>query len=227
MFSGTTWVMDDPDFECWKVAEEPPETIIDARLEGTDPPYWKTVTLNYTCDDGYLSTEGEKRTSVTYNGTAWEMENPGFTCWKVASEPPRNITDAALEGPDPPYWKTVTLNYTCIDGYLSAEGEKWTNVTFDGTSWVLSDPDFACLIACPAPPAPEAYVRRNYTGKGIDGDIAVYVCAGMFDCGNDTIEVTCSTGNWSLDVLPECGKEGEIGKRGEIGEIEMGDNEVK
>lgn len=64
----------------------------------------------------------------------------------VASEPPQNITDATLEGPDPPYWKTVTLNYTCIDGYLTADGTKWTNVTFDGTSWILSDPDFACLI---------------------------------------------------------------------------------
>ncbi|XP_070001276.1 sushi, von Willebrand factor type A, EGF and pentraxin domain-containing protein 1 [Penaeus vannamei] len=218
MFTGTTWVMKDPDFACWKVADEPPETITDAMLEGPDPPYWKTVSLNYTCNDGYLSTEGEKWTSVTFNGTAWETDNPEFTCWKVASEPPQNITDATLEGPDPPYWKTVTLNYTCIDGYLTADGTKWTNVTFDGTSWILSDPDFACLIACPSPPAPEAYVRRNYTGKGVDGDTALYVCAGMFDSGNDTVEISCSSGNWSLDVLPECGKGEEIGELGEIGE---------
>lgn len=72
--------------------------------------------------------------------------------------------------------------------------------------------------ACPSPPAPEAYVRRNYTGKGVDGDTALYVCAGMFDSGNDTVEISCSSGNWSLDVLPECGKGEEIGELGEIGE---------
>lgn len=64
------------------MADEPPETITDAMLEGPDPPYWKTVSLNYTCNDGYLSTEGEKWTSVTFNGTAWETDNPEFTCWK-------------------------------------------------------------------------------------------------------------------------------------------------
>lgn len=62
----------------------------------------------------------------------------------MAEGPPENITDATLEGPEAPYWKTVTLNFTCHEGYLTTGGEKWTNVTFNGTDWVLGDHDFAC-----------------------------------------------------------------------------------
>lgn len=62
----------------------------------------------------------------------------------MAEGSPDNITDATLKGPDPPYWKTVTLSYTCNEGYLTTEGEEWTNVTFNGTAWVLGDEDFAC-----------------------------------------------------------------------------------
>ncbi|XP_042868729.1 uncharacterized protein LOC122251073 [Penaeus japonicus] len=212
-FNGSTWLLDDPDFECWKVADDPPEVISNATLGGPDPPYWKTVTLNYTCDDGFLTSLGARQTLVTFNGTAWEMDDPEFACWKVATKPPENITGASLEGPDPPYWKTTTLNYTCFNGFLTADGEDQTSVTFNGTDWVLDDPDFVCLMVCPPPPAPLAYVRRNYTGKGIDGDVATYVCAGAFDNGNDTVDITCTAGNWSMDVLPECGKEGERSSR--------------
>ncbi|XP_047480184.1 uncharacterized protein LOC125032844 [Penaeus chinensis] len=197
------WTQPDEEILLCRIrADEPPENITGASLEGPDPPHWKDTLLNYTCNDGWLTTLGEKQTTVMFNGTTWVMDDPDFECWKVAEGPPDNITDATLRGPDPPYWKTVTLNYTCNEGYLTTEGEDWTNVTFNGTAWVLGDEDFACWKTCDEDPVSPPYPATLTW----EGQKRTYMTKVLLECPDGlrfadestNVSLTCKgDGNWT------------------------------
>ena len=63
----------------------------------------------------------------------------------VITEVPPNPPGAEVEGPIPDnYWEGDVVNYRCPPDQMSLTGTTNTTAHFNGSQWVLDDPDFSC-----------------------------------------------------------------------------------
>lgn len=64
----------------------------------------------------------------------------------VAEQPPPLPPGSVMEGQPPPhYWEGDMVRYWCPPNMVSPNGTNSTTAFFNGTHWVLEDPDFECL----------------------------------------------------------------------------------
>nr|XP_045592153.1 complement factor H-like [Procambarus clarkii] len=116
-------------------------------LVGPDPPYTITSTLTYSCSPGFVSFTGLLETNITYNGTDWVMDDASFRCLAATNQTPvvLPVNAGVLVGPDPPYIVNSTFTYSCASGFVSLMGVPSTNITYNGTDWVMEDTSFSCV----------------------------------------------------------------------------------
>ncbi|KAK4317967.1 hypothetical protein Pmani_010994 [Petrolisthes manimaculis] len=164
------------------------------RVVGTEVKYWcptdhffpdLTSAITMTCDDTSLN--------WTLTDASMALDTPPF--------PEGSVYD----GTPPPYWKGDILNYTCPQPLLSSSGTNHTSVLFNGTDWVMDDPEFQCFNVCSRSPPRSQGGWRVYNGRDRVGDIAFYHCSHGFPDGSTIVNSTCEeSGNWTLTDIPLC-----------------------
>ncbi|XP_050713889.1 uncharacterized protein LOC126996968 [Eriocheir sinensis] len=176
------------------------------------------ITLNWTFVDADPCISNTTTTTTITNTTNTTtiittcdsdsyFEDPNLLrCRLLAVDPPPLPPESELVGPEPPhYWEGDEVWYRCPPNRLSPTGTNTTTAHFNGTHWVLADPDFECLLRCSGPPPdPAADMEWIYAGAEVWGAVATYICDTHFLDGNKTLNTTCIEGNWTLTELPEC-----------------------
>ncbi|XP_042211341.1 uncharacterized protein LOC121858775 isoform X2 [Homarus americanus] len=224
-FNGTEWVLEEPDFQCLNVCLSDPLTP-DPPIKTTWNGRSRTVNtmVELSCPDGYVFTNLNSSVNLTCdnNSRNWtDIDTSILICRIVAIEGPPQIPDSEYSGPKPPHWQWDVLNYTCYEDLMSPAETNTTSVTFNGTEWVLEDPDFKCLNVCGSPPPASNRTTYSLTAAPVTGTMASYICLGGFlvydpsTLGNDntttslsndttTLNITCLDSGWSLSDIPVC-----------------------
>ncbi|XP_066959422.1 uncharacterized protein [Macrobrachium rosenbergii] len=161
--------------------------------------------VNITCPVGYALPQFNKSALVTCEeGGHWTNLSSVY-CRRYTLEEPPPPNGTVYSNPSGPYWEGTVLNFSCPDGLLSMTGQNIASITFNGTNWVPLDPEFACFNVCHnfAPEVPENVKIITY-GIPIFGAVVSYDCQGKYPDGSSQINITCDSGNWSLEAIPEC-----------------------
>ncbi|KAK7080154.1 hypothetical protein SK128_012688 [Halocaridina rubra] len=159
-FNVSGWSSIDPEFVCYNVSYTLPVINVTEGLLGTvagpAPPYFVSSTVNYTCPEGTMSTDGETVTLIPFTPDGWAPLDPSFVCLEGTFMPP--VLPAAafmggyLIGAVPPFPMGSVLEYTCSEGYLSVKrdgtptADSSTFLTYQEDGWTDLDPDFNCVI---------------------------------------------------------------------------------
>ncbi|XP_064078409.1 uncharacterized protein LOC135195830 isoform X2 [Macrobrachium nipponense] len=161
--------------------------------------------VNITCSVGYALPQFNKSTLVTCEEGGHWTNSSSVSCRRYTLEEPPAPNGTVHNNPSGPHWEGTALNFSCPDDLISMTGQNMTSITFNGTNWVPLDPEFACFNVCHnlAPEAPEN-VRMTTYGIPKFGAVISYDCQGKYPDGSSQINITCDSGNWSLEAIPEC-----------------------
>ncbi|KAK3876613.1 hypothetical protein Pcinc_018623 [Petrolisthes cinctipes] len=231
IFNGTHWELEELDFQCLNVCWSDPPSVLpptntswdeNARVVGTEVMYWcptdhffpdLTYAITMTCNETSLNWTLTNANSInntwinntiTFNET--QVNSSSLECRILALDDPPFPEGSVYDGTPAPYWKGDILNYTCPPHLLSPSGTNHTSVLFNGTDWVMDDPEFRCLNVCSSevPPSPPR-VGMNLTGEIlVEGVIAMYTCPVGFLNHTNTFNVTCGDAGWIPASLPPC-----------------------
>ncbi|KAK8385038.1 hypothetical protein O3P69_014540 [Scylla paramamosain] len=122
-------------------------------LECTDGRVLPSLQANMTVECG----EDETWTQVDINS---------LICRRVAPEDPPQPPGSEVEGPTPDnYWEGDMVSYHCPPDQMSLTGTTITTAHFNGSEWLLEDPDFSCHPVCMSdPPMPQTPGNYNWNG---------------------------------------------------------------
>ncbi|XP_066961971.1 complement component receptor 1-like protein [Macrobrachium rosenbergii] len=103
--------------------------------------------INLTCPAGYAFPNFSITIQLTCEegGTWSEVGSREIFCRSYTNELPLAPTGTKYDGPPPPYWEGVVLNFTCAEGLVSKGELNTTSTTFNGTDWVPLELEFACF----------------------------------------------------------------------------------
>ncbi|XP_068207774.1 uncharacterized protein [Palaemon carinicauda] len=174
---------------------------------------WDNVTrtvgtqVNLTCPDEFFLPDFSTNISVTCEpGGQWtNLTETDVLCRRYTETLPTPPNGTMHGFPPGPYWEGMAINFTCLDNHTSPSRENMTPITFNGTDWVPLDPDFLCLYGCGEPIPADPPATMNFTGIGVVGDVASYLCPVGFE-GTDLTNLTstCVGGDWTLTEIPLC-----------------------
>ncbi|XP_045123832.1 uncharacterized protein LOC123511845 [Portunus trituberculatus] len=209
-FNGSHWLLDDPGFSCHNVCWSDPPT---PRPPGNHT--WDGWTrfvdtqVELTCPDNYLFANFNISINITCEPDTlnWTFMDPDtLRCRMWTFTPPPLLPQNVLEDtPNAYYWEGDEVHFSCLPDHLSLSGTNTTTAHFNGTQWLLQDPDFSCYPTCISPPPePGKHMDQQYDGGNEWGAVVTYTCSTQFSDGNTTINVTCHEGNWTLNMLPTC-----------------------
>ncbi|XP_042876779.1 uncharacterized protein LOC122256289 [Penaeus japonicus] len=89
--------------------------------------------VNYTCPEKTMSSDGSTYTTITYNATGWSPIDPNFQCLNIClGDPPTAPPFVSSDFAGARAWGTV-VTYTCQFAFRGAGAE--VTVTCDEGSW--------------------------------------------------------------------------------------------
>ncbi|XP_067655456.1 uncharacterized protein [Haliotis asinina] len=149
-------------------------------------------TVEYTCDEGHVQTDGNNSTTCLFSGVWTEVT---LTCMEIDCGQPPTFVELDVIVTSTSYNATAT--YMCTEGYNVSGGSGISRCTGDST-W--STIDLNCIVVdCGFPPHRDGSIV-DYTNTTFGAEANNFCIEGYSSQGNGT-SVCISNGTWSQTDL--------------------------
>ncbi|XP_077981817.1 CUB and sushi domain-containing protein 3-like [Glandiceps talaboti] len=159
-------------------------------------PYLHGKSCQYTCNNGYHTSDGSSTVDITCNSGTWSSST--VTCIADCGTPP--IGTQASSSCTSPYLYGNICTYTCTNGYHTSDGSSTVDITCNSGSW--SSSSVTCIADCGTPPT-GIQASSLCTAPYLHGKSCQYTCNNGYLTidGSSTVDITCNSGTWSSNSV--------------------------
>ncbi|XP_077981819.1 complement factor H-related protein 4-like [Glandiceps talaboti] len=160
-------------------------------------PYLHGKSCQYTCNNGYHTSDGSSTVDITCNSGSWSSS--AVTCNADCGNP---TVIKASSSCTAPYLHGENCRYTCNAGYHTSDGSSLVDITCISGTWSSSS-TVTCVADCGTPPTRTQASSSCSQSPYINGDTCRYTCYDGYHTsdGSSYVDLTCNSGTWSTSTV--------------------------